>query len=519
MTATTKTTIKTYFQTGDKPTQSQFEDFIDSCAFLAETSSQNFVGGIVVSGGIVGDTSLSTITIASSGAVSRTEKARWGDLPTVKDFGALGDGVTNDTAAFNNALAFGGTVFVPAGTYVITSTININVTGTKLVGVGKASRLNLNSATNGIAFSGGIEDVGLEDLYLFSGSATNTLVRTEGISDKGLFSGIYFEGGGTQLKITSGVASAGSYSINVENCTFYASSVYGLHVAPQALSLAQSIFVRNCGFYGNKASAYFTSGNGFFVSNCRFERQSVISGATAALHFDTCNKASVKDCYFEDNNAINVVEVGSSIKDFTVQDCYFTVNTPAGTLNVVPFICTASNDQIVFDNNYIVAPGITTKMIDFNTSTRVRCHNNILNVTTCTTGITSNCNSNVSDIAFNTFTGTFTTQNTQKTLPYGAKAWINYNGSAAVILDSYNVTSVTKNSAGDYSFNWLNPMQSANYAMVATARQAVNGSSLYAYPTIVSQTVSAGRIQMWPSGSGLGSFPDTKIINVIVMGA
>jgi polygalacturonase len=38
----------------------------------------------------------------------------------VKDFGAIGDGVTNDTAAFQSAIntvADGGTVYLPAGSY------------------------------------------------------------------------------------------------------------------------------------------------------------------------------------------------------------------------------------------------------------------------------------------------------------------------------------------------------------------------------------------------------------------
>lgn len=50
MTAQTKTLIKTYFESGDKPTAGNFADFIDSCAFLAETSAQNFVGNVSVSG-------------------------------------------------------------------------------------------------------------------------------------------------------------------------------------------------------------------------------------------------------------------------------------------------------------------------------------------------------------------------------------------------------------------------------------------------------------------------------------
>lgn len=40
MTISTKTTIKSYFETGDFPSQSNFSDFIDSCIFGAETSAQ-----------------------------------------------------------------------------------------------------------------------------------------------------------------------------------------------------------------------------------------------------------------------------------------------------------------------------------------------------------------------------------------------------------------------------------------------------------------------------------------------
>ncbi|KLU87180.1 hypothetical protein, variant [Magnaporthiopsis poae ATCC 64411] len=58
-----------------------------------------------------------------------------GDFMHVKDFGARGDGVTDDTAAFQNALysSQGSIFFVDAGSYIITGTIIVPI-GSKIVG-------------------------------------------------------------------------------------------------------------------------------------------------------------------------------------------------------------------------------------------------------------------------------------------------------------------------------------------------------------------------------------------------
>ena len=55
----------------------------------------------------------------------RTVHARLGDTASVKDFGATGDGVTDDTAALQAAIdATTGVLFIPAGTYKTTSTLS-----------------------------------------------------------------------------------------------------------------------------------------------------------------------------------------------------------------------------------------------------------------------------------------------------------------------------------------------------------------------------------------------------------
>lgn len=57
----------------------------------------------------------------AAGAVVRSVTARLQDWISVKDFGAAGDGVTDDTTAFTNAFAaaVGGTLFIPEGVYVL----------------------------------------------------------------------------------------------------------------------------------------------------------------------------------------------------------------------------------------------------------------------------------------------------------------------------------------------------------------------------------------------------------------
>jgi hypothetical protein len=74
------------------------------------------------------DAGLVTYNQSGTGAVSRTVKAKLQETLSVKDFGAVGDGVTNDANAFNAANTASGVaaVYVPAGTYLITGTVTGN---------------------------------------------------------------------------------------------------------------------------------------------------------------------------------------------------------------------------------------------------------------------------------------------------------------------------------------------------------------------------------------------------------
>jgi hypothetical protein len=54
----------------------------------------------------------------------RTQKEKNEESLSVKDFGAVGDGVTNDTQAFKDAAAAGKTIFIPIGDYIVNDSID-----------------------------------------------------------------------------------------------------------------------------------------------------------------------------------------------------------------------------------------------------------------------------------------------------------------------------------------------------------------------------------------------------------
>ncbi len=64
-------------------------------------------------------------TASGMGAETRTSSDKLSDLISVRDFGAMGDGLTDDTLALQQALAAHNTVFLPPGTYLVTAPITL----------------------------------------------------------------------------------------------------------------------------------------------------------------------------------------------------------------------------------------------------------------------------------------------------------------------------------------------------------------------------------------------------------
>ena len=80
-----------------------------------------------------------------------------------------------------------------------------------------------------------------------------------------------------------------------------------------------------------------------------------------------------------------------------------------------------------------------------------------------------------------------------------AKAWANFNGSAATIRASLNVSSITRNGAGDYSINFTNAFTDQNYA-ISGSTQGIAG--LFSINNTGGLTTTAARVAVTNSTTG-----------------
>jgi hypothetical protein len=163
-----------------------------------------------------GGSSLIGFLQAGTGAQTRTVQSKLRDVVSVKDFGATGNGLTDDTSAIKTAIlavknAGGGDVIFPQGTYKVSATLQ-GADGVRLVGASATNRWR--SARTGVVIN-----------YTGSGSAVAVTPSASVGIDSFQMYGIELNGSsssaGTNGLFLNAVAS-NSYieGCLFENCTF-----------------------------------------------------------------------------------------------------------------------------------------------------------------------------------------------------------------------------------------------------------------------------------------------------------
>lgn len=179
---------------------------------------------------------LMAFTQAGTGAVSRTLQGKALDFISVKDFGATGDGVTDDTDAIQAALDVGGAIFIPDGTYIITS-LTIDNANTHLYGSSNAI-IECNVAVGNYAIRVAADNVYLEGFILKGAITNNTYVN----SNIGIYS--------NKTDYGPPVVPAYTYRLNVKNVEIYYFGSIGIRVDYMQKAIIDGCYVHDCGYAG-----------------------------------------------------------------------------------------------------------------------------------------------------------------------------------------------------------------------------------------------------------------------------
>lgn len=223
---------------------------------------------------------------------------------SVRDYGAVADGTTDDKAAFVAAIAAanalgGGTVYVPSGSYRISSAITpSNQKNIRIIGEGwAASKIK---ATAGFIFAGTTSDQWtIEDLQIECTTSTNTShgIRVD-IPRRWRISRCYFIGfGGDSVRFDGGIHS------EVEFCYFSAKDPSttnghaGFYVTVSGAEFATTITSNH---------NYIGEAKGYGILFDRVTGGSSFSDVfefctTAGLRVDNCTNMQVYQPYFEAN--------------------------------------------------------------------------------------------------------------------------------------------------------------------------------------------------------------------------
>jgi hypothetical protein len=239
-----------------------------------------------------------TFLAAGTGAIQRTALSKFRDTVSVKDFGAVGDGIADDTVAIQAAInavqtTSGGSVYFPIGNYKITSSLLITGRNISLIGLPGAKPTLTNAIT---------------------GSAADPLLKITTVGNDVIIDGLTFKGNG----LTG--ASGNGHAISIINTT-------GSGLQPQQVMIRDCVIINHTGTGKDETNASIPScgifaylGQLLHVSNCTiytnaigvrlykeqkvyFTHTTVDNCTNTGIYLDTCVDVALYGCVCQSSGA------------------------------------------------------------------------------------------------------------------------------------------------------------------------------------------------------------------------
>ena len=278
---------------------------------------------------------------------------------SVKDYGARGDGTTNDATAIQSAIdsvkTTGGTIYFPTGTYVVNSIIRFYSNQHLLFDM-KAVLKAGSSSING----------------LLVGYVASTIGNYNGLQN------VIIEGGtferGSAASSTTLIGFSHAKNVIVRNATLIGAPAWH----DLEFNSTQFGIVENCVFNGvNK-----TNSNGCQIQVDSYSTTNFPWANTGADDGTACDGIEIRSCFFENNTVSPYIGSHSnSGKNVRIYDCTFNGNT--STRGAIQFDTCLNLD--VFNNTFT---GCTTG-ISFSGTGATSCSVHDNRFTDATTAISS----------------------------------------------------------------------------------------------------------------------------------
>ena len=287
---------------------------------LAGTESIPIVqSGVTVKATPSNINAIATYTPSGTGAVSRLVSSKLGDFVSVKDFGAVGDGITSDGAAFDKACVYcwqtGANLYIPPGNYL-------------------NGRVEVHGSFNVIGSGSTVEYLGVGSTYIAGTGSGTSAAPTAWPNDPGYDIPGYFN---PVMYTLAATIAKGNTSFQVTNAS--------------GLAAGQYLFIG-----GNPTSA--SSPTNYIPQDFEFVRISSVVGTTVNIFGSFKNAyttigtgAGAAAAFYSAGLAVNCKVSGLKIS--TLTDAYqFVVRSSLNvTLEQIEFIGASATGASTFSEN------------------------------------------------------------------------------------------------------------------------------------------------------------------------